>query len=946
MNAGIGSSSPSMRTIDIVIPVFNGLDVARRCLSSVIATRTSAAFEVVVVDDASSDVQTATYLDQLAAGGAIRLLRNRTNQGFVVSANLGLALNPGRDVVLLNSDTEVANDWVARMQACAYSAGDVGTVTPFSNNATICSYPFEGWNGGVPGTLGLVGLDRLCADTSAGSFVELPTAVGFCMYIRRDCLDAVGLFDAESFGKGYGEENDFCLRASAVGWRHLLAGNVYVFHQGGASFSEKRHGLQQSAMQALLGKYPDYLEKIVAFNTRDPVAPLRRRLDDARLQMSAAERSHVLREQLVTKRELSRGELDVRPVQLHLSHSWGGGTDRWIRDFCRADGNRRNLVLRSRSERNHGGRWLELLEPARGETPLLYRELNEPINSTAIGHTEYMAMLSGIVAMFNVRSLVISSLIGHALEALETDLPTIVVLHDVYPFCPALFAYFDAPCEACSNDGLDSCLRGNPRNVFWHNTNASDWLALRAAYAERVGKPRIAIVAPTLSVWNRWTRLLPAIRHKPCRRIEHGIDLGAPRPRAEDIGHDRRLRFVVPGKLLPHKGLRLLHAVIESLLEHGDVLLLGSGEFGGTFTHMPGVQVIEHYDLADLAAAIDSFEPDLALLLSELPESFSYTLSEMWALGIPVVATRLGAFAERIEDGLTGFLVSPTPEDLMNCIRRLSANRELIHACRQNIVTRPTRDVSAMLADYDTILPPPSSEPRTLVDRCLSDIIGNTARQGQALAQAEGELNLLRAQAATLATELAARSRECEQMRESRSWAITSPLRALNRRLRQWRARAWQPSDTHDPVTREVVPETGAARPVSIIPASRAAAGEAGQLRQQLRHAMGVPDASSIVLIPNELSARLRQRFATLARDCVGSRNDVIFLLVQENLERGAWGSDWEEIALMASTRRLFIGNFGLVPGEIRKAADVVLEPGEGDWDRQSVMACLAPFGD
>ena len=92
-----------------------------------------------------------------------------------------------------------------------------GTLTPFSNNATICSYPFEGWTGGVPGSLGLAGLDSLIATTLTGQVVDIPTGVGFCMYIRRSCLDEVGLFDAERFGRGYGEENDFCRRAAATG---------------------------------------------------------------------------------------------------------------------------------------------------------------------------------------------------------------------------------------------------------------------------------------------------------------------------------------------------------------------------------------------------------------------------------------------------------------------------------------------------------------------------------------------------------------------------------------------------------------------------------------------------------------------------------------------------------------------------------------------------------
>src|SRR5262249_39452413 len=156
------------------------------------------------------------------------------------------------DVVLLNSDTEVANDWLDRLHACAASDAKIATVTPFSNNATICSYPFHGWQGSVPGTLGLAELDRVFARANAGRVVDLPTAVGFCMYIRRPALDALGLFDAERYGRGYGEENDFCMRAAKVGWRNVLAGDVFVYHEGSVSFSVERFALQAAATKALV----------------------------------------------------------------------------------------------------------------------------------------------------------------------------------------------------------------------------------------------------------------------------------------------------------------------------------------------------------------------------------------------------------------------------------------------------------------------------------------------------------------------------------------------------------------------------------------------------------------------------------------------------------------------------------------------------------------------
>ena len=284
--------------IDVIIPIYKGLQQTRRCVDSVLSNRQATDFEVVAVDDASPDRDIVIYLDELAATRRITLLRNESNLGFVQSVNRGMALHADRDVVLLNSDTEVANDWLDRLRRSAVGKPDVGTVTPFSNNATICSYPFEGWTGGAPGTLGLAALDRLFAATNAGRTVDLPTAVGFCMYIRRACLDQVGLFDARRFGRGYGEENDFCMRAAGAGWRNVLAADMFVFHEGSVSFSDERGALTLRAGKTLADMYPDYFHKVREFITRDPAGALRAAVDSARVAMGADELRQVLAERI------------------------------------------------------------------------------------------------------------------------------------------------------------------------------------------------------------------------------------------------------------------------------------------------------------------------------------------------------------------------------------------------------------------------------------------------------------------------------------------------------------------------------------------------------------------------------------------------------------------------------------------------------------------------
>jgi GT2 family glycosyltransferase len=298
----------SLEAVDVVVAVYKGAAQTRRCLDSLRASPQRTPFEVVVVDDASPEPEIVAYLDALAHTERVTLLRNDANVGFVRSVNRAMALHEERDVVLLNSDTEVANDWLDRLAACAASAPDVATATPFSNNATICSYPFAGWTGGVPGALGLAALDRIFATVNARRCIDLPTGVGSCMYIRRACLRQIGAFDAERFGRGYGEENDFCLRAAAAGWRNVLAGDVFIFHEGGVSFSSERDERAESALQALLDVHPDYLERVHDFALLDPPSALRDAIDAARAVLKADEARAVLAERAAHNAHL-RGRL-------------------------------------------------------------------------------------------------------------------------------------------------------------------------------------------------------------------------------------------------------------------------------------------------------------------------------------------------------------------------------------------------------------------------------------------------------------------------------------------------------------------------------------------------------------------------------------------------------------------------------------------------------------
>ncbi|MBT5888615.1 MAG: glycosyltransferase, partial [Halieaceae bacterium] len=127
--------------VDIVIPVYANEAQVRACLSSVLAHHNESQGDIVVVNDCSPEPAIHQYLTALADQALITLLTNEQNEGFIVSCNRGAAVHPDNDFVLLNADTEVHGNWLDRMLSHIEPGAKVATVTPFSNNATIASYP-------------------------------------------------------------------------------------------------------------------------------------------------------------------------------------------------------------------------------------------------------------------------------------------------------------------------------------------------------------------------------------------------------------------------------------------------------------------------------------------------------------------------------------------------------------------------------------------------------------------------------------------------------------------------------------------------------------------------------------------------------------------------------------------------------------------------------------
>jgi len=245
--------------VDVVVCVHNALDDVRECLESVVRC-SSPPWRLIVVDD-GSDAPTASFLEGFAASHGAEMIRNPSARGYTVAANQGLRASRGDAVILLNSDTVVTIGWLEGLVACAESDERIGLVGPLSNCASWQSVPevADGadWaNNPLPEGIGPDQMASLLADEAGPTYPRMPFLNGFCLLIRRRVLDAIGLFDEETFGPGYGEENDYILRARAAGFELALADDVYVVHRQSKSYSsERRIRLAEAAGVALARKH-------------------------------------------------------------------------------------------------------------------------------------------------------------------------------------------------------------------------------------------------------------------------------------------------------------------------------------------------------------------------------------------------------------------------------------------------------------------------------------------------------------------------------------------------------------------------------------------------------------------------------------------------------------------------------------------------------------------
>lgn len=655
-------------TVDIIIPVYKGYEETVNCIQSVLDANNLTSCQIIVINDQSPDGRLTYKLQAWSQEAGFTLIENAENKGFVGSVNIGMKLHKNRHVVLLNSDTLVFDGWLDRMIETAEQDQKIGTVTPFSNNATICSFPQFNLDNELPENVSSEQLDKLFAGLNTGQSIDVPTAVGFCMLIKRQALETVGYFDEKTWQKGYGEENDFCLRASALGWRHVLATDVFVHHFGSVSFSEAKNQYLETNLAILNKRYPDYPQTVQRFIQQDPVAQYR---------------NPVIKQ--LMKQQSDR-------YLLFVMHDLGGGAKTHVQDLADLLIQQNQYVLELVA--NSKGQW-QLRDMKQGwcikyQFPDDKTLIEQDLKALGVWHIHFHQLIGFDEWVWQLPELL----------SCQYDFTA----HDFLPMCPRI-NMIDESGYFCDQSRLDAekcqrCveLNGLPDTPGLH----THWMQ----YDQSVGQWRDGfqnylagaehVFCPSTSTQQFFKQ------HFNLKNLQLRVH---PEPSfviQPDFSQQKeeRANVAIIGAIGEHKGSHLLLQCAKQALKEGlplQFVLIGFSNIDQELKALNNVTLTGKYQSQDeLTRYINEHCCQLALFLSVWPETFCYTLTEALQNQLFPVALDYGAIAERIEQLQFGLTIpaKSRPDEInahllsaMKHIKRLKKQRNYSGAEYKDVLT-------------------------------------------------------------------------------------------------------------------------------------------------------------------------------------------------------------------------------------------------------------------
>ena len=617
------SSAPREECIDIIISVYNGYEHIKPLFRSLMMN-TREPYRLIVLENCSTDPRVWPLLqEELKSFNDVILIQNDQDLGYIKSVNKGYTYSSNH-VVFLNLDVVVPDNWLDRLMGPILTRNDVASTTPFTNSGTICSFPSMPEDNPIFDGLGIAEIDQWFSKIDITALdINLPSSVGFCMGINRNVVNEIGLFD-ESFGRGYGEENDWALRANSVGYKNIQVTNLFVYHKHGGSFEpSERVILRQRALEKVVTRYPNYPKMVNDFINEDIC--------------------YGLRSLLVLLISCSR--FDKQPI-LIIDHKLGGGANHYRNELI-------NSVIK---EENPLLLYTQSLGDEFGKIKFRYKQWQTLFSVRSLETLKSLCMLLPNLQVFynNAVSFSRPESIAELLRDLTNHVSKITIsFHDYYLICPSynLIDFNNTYCGIPDINECEKCLPQNPHiNSLEQIPSIRDWRSIWGEALENSDE----VLCFSNSTSDIVTRAYPSVAHKIVIR-PHNVNEENTAKLNVDFSHG--LRIGVVGAINFPKGAQIVSDLF-SLIKHDSKISL---VVIGTLSDVPipdGLRITGRYQREDLKNILRNEGVNVCCVPSICPETFSYVTEELQQIGLPICCFDLGAPAERIRSYNLGIVVT------------------------------------------------------------------------------------------------------------------------------------------------------------------------------------------------------------------------------------------------------------------------------------------------
>lgn len=620
--------------IDIVVPVYNGYDFLEPLFSSLYQSTTTA-HRIIVINDCSPDSRVAEFLQSTEQYKnqycqELLIIHNSENLGFVQTVNSALVYLQN-NFVILNTDVEVPHGWLERLMTPFETNSNIASTTPFTNSGTICSFPVWLEDNQLPFGLDCNAIDNIFHYVNlANTQQKMPTGVGFCMGMNKSLVDKIGLFDAETFGKGYCEENDWCQRAIKQGYKNTHVTNLFVYHKHGGSFGNSKQQLIKQNYAKLIKKHKNYDADVAKYIQKNSLADLRSCL----LLKLAIQQNNTI---------------------LIFDHGLGGGASKYLEE---------NILINSSIALLVSGFY--------NSSEILVRIFTFDCELLKVRFTNLEYFYANFVKnkkfsyIYLNHLLTISnlSLIKTILE--NNALDSSYYLHDFLAICPSYTLlnqngkYCGTTTELNKCNDCQSCNSFQLRNNIqftninsWRNTFGQILLTVNHIYCF------------SNDSYNHITKIYPDIVVK-CIIQPHTIRTSLTKIKNNvDFSKNKIITVAALGAIDYPKGRAILQKLANNQLfksKQFKLILVGYSDV----PNIKNCQITGKYNIKQLSKITQELNVDLFIIPSIWPETFCYTVEEIMMLGLPLICFNIGAPAERIINYEHGYLCNKLHPDSLS----------------------------------------------------------------------------------------------------------------------------------------------------------------------------------------------------------------------------------------------------------------------------------------